>query len=118
MATPEIQLEIDAAKAVFRWNEAELKRLLKGPNGEVAQDLTRRAIRVEAAAKANATQRPGPQVRTGRLRGSITWRLGEDSEGLYADVGSAVLYAPYLEYGTTRMPAYPFLRPALEAAAG
>lgn len=111
-----IQAEIDAARIAFRFNEGALKSLLSGPNGEVARDLTRRAIRVEAAAKENATQRPGPEVRTGRLRGSITWRLGEDSQGLYADVGSAVLYAPYVEYGTSRMPAYPYLRPALDAA--
>lgn len=113
-----IQVEIDAARIVFRENAVEMSRLLKGPNGEVARDLVRRAIRVEAAAKQNATDRPGPRVRTGRLRGSITWRLGQDSEGLFADIGSAVLYAPYLEYGTSRMPAYPFLRPALAAAAG
>lgn len=118
MAGAAIQAEIDASQIVFRFNEANLQRLLTGPDAEVARDLTLRAIRVEAAAKENATHRPGPQVRTGRLRGSITWRLGQDSDGLYADVGTAVLYGPYLEYGTSRMPAYPFLRPALDAARG
>jgi phage gpG-like protein len=106
------------------------------------RDLARRAIRVEGAAKRNATGNhapganagaggsgirttragasteglSGPNVITGRLRNSITWRLGEDEHGPYAEVGSAVEYAAYVELGTSRAPAYPFLRPALEAA--
>lgn len=94
----------------------ELHQLMYGPRGPVMRDLARRAIRVETSAKEHASHRPGPQVVTGRLRGSITWRLGADSFGPYADVGSAVLYAPFLEHGTQYMPPYPFLRPALEAA--
>jgi HK97 gp10 family phage protein len=97
----------------FRFNESEMKRLLRGP---VMQDVAKRAIRVETSAKQHASGRPGPNVRTGRLRGSITWRLGEDGLSPYADIGTAVHYAPYVELGTSRMPAYPFLRPALEAA--
>lgn len=116
MASPIIQAEIDASIRSFHWEEANLTRLLRGPDGEVARDLARRAIRVEAAAKQNATGRPGPNVITGRLRGSITWRLGADGLGLYADVGSAVVYAPYVELGTSNAPAYPYLRPALAAA--
>lgn len=115
MASAAIQAEIGLAIRSFRFHEANLQLLLRGRSGPVARDLTRRAIKVEGAAKRNATQRPGPKVRTGRLRGSITWRLGEDARGLYADIGSAVLYAPYVELGTSRMPAYPFLLPALSA---
>lgn len=79
-------------------------------------DLVQRAIRVEAAAKQNATGRPGPNVITGRLRASITWALGEDEISPYVDIGSNVHYAPFVELGTSRAPAYPFLRPALDAA--
>lgn len=100
----------------FRVNEAELRHLLTGAQGAVARDLVRRAIRVEASAKQHAGGRPGPMVRTGRLRGSITWRLGVDPLGVYADIGTDVYYAPFVELGTSRAPAYPFLRPALEAA--
>jgi phage gpG-like protein len=111
-----VQLRAEIASATsFRFNEWELKRLL-GAGGPIAQDIVKRAIRVESSAKEHATGRPGPNVRTGRLRGSITWRLGQDGEGVYADIGSAVHYAPYVELGTSRMPAYPYLRPALEAA--
>lgn len=116
-----IRMDIAEAQRTFRFEKAAMHELLQGRTGPVARDLVRRAIRVEAAAKVNATNRPGPRVRTGRLRGSITWRLGSGggglfSSGLYADIGTAVIYAPYLELGTTYMPAYPFLRPALAAA--
>lgn len=125
MATPEIQAQIDVAITQFKFNETGLRELLRGP---VAADLARRAIAVETQAKRNASEPPrngphsgsepgkGPAVRTGRLRGSITHRLGEDSEGPFADIGSAVLYAAYVELGTTRMAARPYLKPALEAA--
>ena len=52
-----------------------------------------------------------PMSDTGRLANSITFdRLGD----LTATVGSALNYAPWLEYGTSRMAARPFFRPAVE----
>lgn len=114
-----IQLEISAALSDFRFNEAEYARRLNGP---VEQNLVRRAIRVENMMKRLATNEPpsipghGPAVRTGRLRGSITWRPGLDAVSPYVDIGSAVFYAPFVELGTSRMAARPFMRPALEAA--
>ena len=52
-----------------------------------------------------------PMSDTGRLANSITFdRLGD----LTASVGSALNYAPWLEYGTSRMAARPFFRPAVE----
>lgn len=122
MPDPTIQAEIELSVASFRFNEAEMRRLLESEQGEVARDLARRAVRVTNQAKQNASQPPpsqpghGPSVRTGRLRGSITWRLGEDSAGLYADIGTAVFYAPFVELGTSRMAARPYLGPALQAA--
>lgn len=111
-----ITAEIALAQKAFRWHEVQLQELLRGPTGPVARDVVRRAIRVEGLAKENATHRPGPMVRSGRLRGSITWRLGQDALGVYADVGTAVEYGYYLEHGTSKMRAYPFLGPALVAA--
>lgn len=117
-----IDVEIQFAITSFRWNEAEERRLLSAPNSAAARDLARRAIKVTNQAIVNASSEPpsipgqGPAVRTGRLRGSITWRLGSDAQGVFADIGSAVLYAPYVELGTSRMEARPFLRPALDAA--
>lgn len=94
------------------FNEGEVRRLLRGRDGPVARDLARRAVRVETQAKLNASGRPGPNVRSGRLRGSISWTLGEDTRGLFAAVGTNVEYAAYVEA------LYPYLKPALSAAEG
>lgn len=48
-------------------------------------------------------------VDTGRLRNSITHTADEE----YAYIGTNVEYAPYIEYGTSRMDAQPFLKPAV-----
>lgn len=48
-------------------------------------------------------------VDTGRLRGSITHRIN-NYEAL---IGTNVEYAPYVELGTSRMAAQPYLEPAL-----
>ncbi|MFL5309681.1 MAG: hypothetical protein ACJ79H_04415 [Myxococcales bacterium] len=107
---------IKADLGAFRIHEADMRKMLSGPTGPVVRDLIRRGIRVEASAKHHASGRPGPMVRTGRLRGSITWRLGADPLSPYVDVGSTVLYAPFVELGTSRAPEYPYLRPALVSA--
>lgn len=53
-----------------------------------------------------------PATDTGRLANSIFF----DQEGLLsATVGSNLIYALYLEYGTTKMAARPYFRPAVEA---
>lgn len=51
-------------------------------------------------------------VDTGRLRSSITVTQGRDGKGFFVDVGTNVEYASYVEYGTARSPAQPFIRPA------
>lgn len=54
-------------------------------------------------------------VDTGRLRQSIgVQKIGD---GHYR-VGTNVRYAPFVEFGTRRTRAQPFLRPALEKARG
>lgn len=115
-----LQGEITVVLEAFRFEQVGLRELIQGP---VMKDLIRRAIRVESAAKLSMGQEappstPGkpPAVVTGRLRASITWRPGLDALSPYVDIGSAVLYAPYVELGTSRMAARPYLRPALEAA--
>jgi hypothetical protein len=117
---PALTLEVDAVTTDFHIAEIELRNFLADG---VGADLVKRAIRVEAAAKRIASNRSpsapgqGPGVVTGRLRASITWRIGRDYLSPYVDIGSAVEYAPFLELGTGRMAARPFLRPALFGAA-
>ena len=49
-------------------------------------------------------------VRTGRLRNSIS----HDNDGQTVYVGTNVEYAPYVEMGTWKMDAQPYLRPSIE----
>jgi phage gpG-like protein len=107
-----------AAPGAIRFDALALRVLLSSSDGPVGRNLAQRAIRVESSAKLHASGRPGPNVQTGRLRSSITWALGRDEAGLFADIGSNVEYAAYVENGTDRAPAYPYLKPALPAAGG
>lgn len=90
-------------------DQRAIEEFLNSEDGPVGAFLARKGVRGEAVAK-----RLCP-VDTGRLRASITHRLGRDSEGLFVDVGTDVEYAPYVELGTSRMAARPYLRPALDA---
>lgn len=55
-------------------------------------------------------------ILTGELRESIQATVGQDGRGvrlvLAAGVGGLAPYAPYVELGTSRMRAQPYLRPA------
>lgn len=95
-----------------RLDSAAIDRLLTGPAGPVAKAITRATVRIEGNAK-----RLCP-VDTGRLRASIGHALDHDSRGLVGVVGTDVDYAPYVELGTSRAGAQPFLRPALAAEVG
>jgi len=98
-----------ADRIVF--DEAALAELFDSPSGPAGKHLARTANTVTRIAKRLAP------VDTGRLRSSIANELGRDSKGLVARVGTNVEYAPYLELGTRRMSARPFLRPALAQGA-
>jgi HK97 gp10 family phage protein len=66
---------------------------------------------VERQAKINVSQSTGhPKVQTGRLRSSITHNVSPGE----VEIGSNVVYSKYLEFGTSKMPPYPFLFPAVE----
>lgn len=54
-----------------------------------------------------------PNVITGRLRNSISHTLGSNvgsETAVY--IGTNVSYAPFVELGTRKSPAYPYLKPA------
>jgi len=95
----------------FRFDQAALDQLFDSAQGPVGKELLRRTVRVESGAK-----RLCP-VDTGRLRSSITHALERDMRGLVGIIGTDVEYAPFVELGTSRMDAKPFLRPALGAEA-
>jgi len=62
----------------------------------------------------NIPSAPGspPSVQTGRLRNSIGYNVVGPAR---AQVGTNVEYGLYLEFGTSRMPARPFLRPIVNS---
>ncbi len=61
-----------------------------------------------------AMQQRAP-VRTGRLRDSIMVEITEQSAScVEVEVGPTVAYADDVEFGTSRSPAKPYLRPAID----
>lgn len=87
-----------------------LKALFESTSGPTAKLLKQVGIKCVSGAK-----RLCP-VDTGRLRSSITEELRHDGDGLVEVVGTDVEYAAFVELGTSRMRAQPYLRPAAEAA--
>lgn len=80
-------------------------------NGPVGRFLKNKAAEVEMLARGFAP------VDTGDLQRSIGTTYGKYEEGIYAEVGTDLFYAPFQEFGTSNgVPPHPFLRPALAAA--
>lgn len=97
-----------------------LQQILTSPDGEVAKDLLRRAIQVHNAASrlvpVGTPESTGKKdYRGGALKASLTFGLTTDEQGLMAVVGANTDYAAYVEIGTSKMAAQPYLLPALEA---
>jgi len=80
-------------------------KLIKEVGSRVEQNLLKAALLVERDAKILCP------VDTGTLRRSITHKIMPLN--FTAIVGSNVTYAPHVELGTYKMPAQPFLVPAL-----
>lgn len=53
-------------------------------------------------------------VRTGTLRRSINTEVREQGNRVIAQVGPNTEYAAFIEFGTSRMAAQPYMRPALD----
>lgn len=104
--------QVKALQAKFR---AKGERI----SSDMQKALNTCALKVERDIKANMTPNgpsaPGeaPAVDTGRLRASITHRIEHDGGESAAYVGTNVEYAPWLEFGTSRMRARPFMVPAM-----
>jgi HK97 gp10 family phage protein len=87
-----------------------------GHNAETAVEkaLLKGAMQIVADAKKELTDGPNKALDTGFLRASLTQQLHKNAGNPYAIVGSNVEYAPYVEFGTSKMAARPFLRTAIE----
>jgi len=108
------------------WNGTVIKVYGKRAVGKTVMEL---GLQVESQAKALSP------IDSGRLAGSITTQMknfGTSPEAPASSgdvvqkpkvdneayVGTAVFYAPYVEFGTVKSDAQPFLRPALALARG
>lgn len=96
----------------LRFDENAMSDLFDSPAGPVGKELKRIAMRVTRSAKRRCP------VDTGRLRASIVDELGADDRGLVATIGTDVEYAGFVEFGTSRARAQPFLIPALHEEVG
>ena len=78
--------------------------VLKGLSDAVERSLTRIGLAAEGYAKKECP------VDTGNLRTSITNEVQSSEKAVY--IGTNVEYAAYVELGTTRTKAKPYLKPA------
>jgi HK97 gp10 family phage protein len=81
---------------------------------KVSMSATSHSGRMYGRHRASA---PGetPAVETGNLVNSINTQLASSSDtNATAEVGTGVEYAEFLEFGTSRMEARPFMRPAID----
>ena len=79
-------------------------------------DIRKRAVRAVTSAVINVEReaKKAVAVDTGRLRSSIRFDIRDD--GLTGEVFTDVFYAPFIEFGTVKMRARPFLFPAFQKA--
>lgn len=86
--------------------------------GDLAREIEVHAYLESVAAAAAETARQLAPYRTGALRDSIDYEVTSDGRGQIARVTVGDWKANLIEYGTSRHPARPYLRPAIEAEVG
>ncbi len=121
LVASQIELSKQIVKLLSKPGTGRLYRANKG-RGKRARNLREMGFH-----RASAPGFP-PAVNTNRLRGSwtIAIKSGKDllpgynlrvirKPGMLGyELGSSVLYAPFLEYGTRRMKPRPYLKPAMQ----
>lgn len=88
--------------------QVKLNKLDPLTRAAVTRGVQKAALLVEGTAKMTAP------VDTGALRNSITSNSETTSTGAEASIGSSLEYAAYVELGTSRNQAQPYLHPALQ----
>lgn len=86
---------------------ANMQKAAVSIEAAVGDAVREAAMMVEREAKINVP------VDTGRLRGSIG---AEEQTPLLFEVGTNVEYAAFVEFGTSKAAAQPYLEPAIESA--
>lgn len=99
-------MDIDASELEVVGND--ISNLGTQAHGKALQIVAKTAADVSNTAKLMAP------VDTGNLMNSI----GYDLYGTSAEIGPTAEYGMFLEYGTSRMPPQPYMKPALDAREG
>lgn len=88
--------------------------------GDISKNMRDGAPVMDATERQRRQQTEGTRKTTRRRPGKATirFRRGRDRRGFYIDVGPSKggFHLAFYEYGTSRQPARPFLRPAIERA--
>ena len=97
--------------------ESNMDAVLEALGEQLGQAMIAIGMTAESNAKTEITKAvyDTPEkgyIRTGRLRNSITYGVDTSEPAVY--IGSNVEYAPYVELGTSKMRARPYLKPAVE----
>lgn len=95
-------------------NSVEITDNTEEVKAKLLEKIERGLIACGLAAEGHAKQALTDQkaVDTGRLRNSITNQVDMSEQAVY--IGTNVEYAAYVELGTSRMRARPYLRPAAQ----
>lgn len=93
---------------MVRANNAE--QIANAIKQALAAALEEVGLAAEGFAKKKLTE--NHSVDTGRLRNSVTHAIDMGEEAVY--IGTNVEYAPYVELGTSRSKAKPYLKPAAQ----
>lgn len=91
-------------------------KIIKDNTAQVQKELQEKLIKaletVGLVAEGDVKKKT-PVGETGRLRNSITHVTEESEKAVY--IGTNTEYAPYVELGTSKMKAKPYLKPTVEA---
>ena len=108
-----ISIKIEGAK--------ELTEKFKLLEPKIAKKILRKTFKSVGSLLVSAAQQNAPVGTTGQLKDSIKAKVSFRKNSISVSVGSAagfyrgdVFYMAFNELGTSRQPAVPFLRPALE----
>lgn len=109
-----MQATLDALNQYGKNMDDQLKWAVDKTAGEVLE-LAQRSINRKSRGEKVGNRyvsKPGDAPNTDS--GDLLKSLKVVNNGFYADVGTDLFYAPWLEFGTQNMPARPFLAPALK----
>ena len=88
------------AEASMEFDLSGMERIVDGLSSRLVAELPQTVARIGSRARDVAQGMAA--VDTGRLRASVSESHGRDGSTLWAQIGTNVEYAPYVEFGTGR----------------